>query len=246
MKFIFKVFFVIVFLFLLTISSQLAGELYRLIRNDYVSSNVFFLSATPNNTESGGTGFVINYKNKQYTVTNWHVCRSTLSNVMYNAEEELKIIGSDFNNDLCLLTPSKDKTGLYLSFGKAIKHSEIHFIGFPNLDNKSIRYGNIISEKTAIMPMFLIENDIDLISCIIEQGNPTFTHLGFSCLKSFNYIDTSAAGGPGSSGGPTLNSFGLVLGVVQNFSTTSLNMGFIDKKYLEELLERTLNEQRND
>lgn len=246
MKFLFKLFFTTTFIFLIIISCILGQDLYKLIRNDYTSSNVFFISPKKNSINSGGTGFVINYKGKQYTVTNWHACRGHINNVMYNREEELKILDFDVINDLCVLSPSKNKNGLYLSFGEGLKHQEIHFIGFPNVDNKSVRYGNIVSKKTSVMIFFEIKSDFDLISCMIESGSPGFNSEGTFCYKSFDYIDTTSAGGPGSSGSPVMDSFGMVLGVMQNSSNISINSGFIEKKHLETLLEKVYNERRND
>jgi S1-C subfamily serine protease len=230
---------VVLLLMIFTYSS----EAIKFIRNTYVSKNVFFLSID-SDAEAGGTGFVINFNNNQYIITNWHVCRSSPNNILYKGSEPLKILDFDVDNDLCVLGMSKEKfSGLYINPKESHKHQVVFYIGYPFGENKGFREGTVISKAKSSMIIFNINTDFDLVSCVIEGGSPDY----YGCIKEIEYLDSTMLGGPGSSGSPTLNSMGLVVGVIQNYKADkNNNAGFIDAKHLKKLLERLENERRND
>lgn len=77
-----------------------------------------------------GTAFQINYKGKQYVLTNKHICTAYRGNALYINKRITRILAVSNQHDLCLLDPLLDVRGLDL--GHNMPHVKpVWVIGHP-------------------------------------------------------------------------------------------------------------------
>lgn len=137
------------------------------------------------------TGFYINYKGKNFIVTNKHVC--DLHTRVYNhsniqfGDTVNKILHIDTDHDLCLVSSDR-KTGLKISEKRAEPLEKIVLVGFPRGIGKTIREGRIIGDYYFVAPW-----------------------LGIHKIRS---VQISAMAYGGNSGSPITNMNGEVVGVL--------------------------------
>ena len=157
-----------------------------------------------------GSGFVIDYSNSYFVVTNFHVVDS-LANVtvtFWNGDSYLAtVVGTDPYSDLAILTTRAPL-------------SDLHPLSFTS--SSSSRVGQ---------PVIAIGNPFGLSGSvtfgIISQVGRTIQYQ--STTGTFTIADAiqfSAPINPGNSGGPLLNSYGLVLGITSADVSGSQGVGF--------------------
>ena len=157
-----------------------------------------------------GSGFVVDYSNSYFIVTNFHVIDS-LENAtvtFWNGDAYLAtIVGSDPYSDLAILTT---KAPL----------QDLHPLSFTS--SSSMRVGQ---------PVIAIGNPFGLSGSvtfgIISQVGRTIQYQ--STTGTFTIADSiqfSAPINPGNSGGPLLNAYGLVLGITSADVSGSQGVGF--------------------
>jgi S1-C subfamily serine protease len=157
-----------------------------------------------------GSGFVVDYSNSYFVVTNFHVI-DALDNAtvtFWNGDAYLAtVVGSDPYSDLAVLTT---KAPL----------SDLHPLNFTS--SSSLRVGQ---------PVIAIGNPFGLSGSvtfgIISQVGRTIQYQ--STTGTFTIDDSiqfSAPINPGNSGGPLLNAYGLVLGITSADVSGSQGVGF--------------------
>jgi S1-C subfamily serine protease len=160
-------------------------------------------------SEVQGSGFVYDYENDNYVITNNHVVTDASDIVVtfgngnsYTASK----IGSDPYSDLAILSvnaPSNE---------------------FKSLDIVSSSYLNVGD------PVIAIGNPLGLESTmtigIVSQVGRTIEESLAGEFKIANIIQTSAAINPGNSGGPLLNYNGEVIGITTAIIENSEGLGF--------------------
>jgi V8-like Glu-specific endopeptidase len=144
------------------------------------------------------TTFQLNYKDRQYTVTNLHVCRLPLRNNPSLTDNQLigmdikvgayqrEILAVDKFHDLCLLESNPNLSAFHLA--ESYEMGElVRIIGYPRGLEKTIRKGRLITKTSEY---------IDWINRYAEL------------------IQISTIGYGGNSGSAVLNKWGEVAGVV--------------------------------
>ncbi|WP_024509646.1 trypsin-like peptidase domain-containing protein [Bradyrhizobium sp. ARR65] len=138
---------------------------------------------------SSGTGFVISANG--HIVTNYHVidgCTDIRGNLSGQPATTLRVVSSDANNDLALL-----------------QGPTTSFKDFAKIRDRSIRSGDSV---VAIGYPFhgLLTSDFTVTTGIVSSLS--------GILNDSRYLQISAAVQPGNSGGPLLDTSGLIVGVV--------------------------------
>ena len=157
-----------------------------------------------------GSGFVIDYFNSYFVVTNFHVVDS-LGNItvtFWNGDAYLAtVVGTDPYSDLAVLTTRAPL-------------SDLHPLNFTS--SSSSRVGQ---------PVIAIGNPFGLSGSvtfgIISQVGRTIQYQ--STTGTFTIADSiqfSAPINPGNSGGPLLNAYGLVLGITSADVSGAQGLGF--------------------
>ncbi len=156
-----------------------------------------------------GSGFVYNFNNNDYVVTNNHVVGDT-SDIVVTFENgnsyPAEVVGSDPYSDLAILT-----------------------VDAPLSEFKTI---DIISSSDLNVgdPVIAIGNPLGLESTmtigIVSQVGRTISESETGNFPIANIIQTSAAINPGNSGGPLLNYQGQVVGITTAIIEDSEGLGF--------------------
>ncbi|PGK51107.1 peptidase S1 [Priestia megaterium] len=152
-----------------------------------------------------GTGFVIEYKNKKYVLTNHHVVESDGETTAYlsnDKEVTMKIVGYDLDLDLAILAFEKeiDIPALSLASSKNVSIGDfVIAIGHPLGLDYSTTFGIISATK----------RDLQLDDTSFK-----------------NLLQTDAAINPGNSGGPLFNLDGKVIGINTAIMEDSQGLGF--------------------
>jgi S1-C subfamily serine protease len=157
-----------------------------------------------------GSGFVVDYSNSYFVVTNFHVIDSmeNMTVTFWNGDAYAgKVVGSDPYSDLAIVTVSAPL-------------SDLHPLNFTS--SSSVRVGQ---------PVVAVGNPFGLSGSvtfgIISQVGRTIQYQ--STTGTFTIADSiqfSAPINPGNSGGPLLNAYGLVLGITSAAVTGAQDVGF--------------------
>lgn len=182
---------------------------------DDISSAVYQIRIIDNKSAekvSIGSAFILDYKNKHYMISNYHVISEYALHPDKNRIEyhnngvkqgDLKLVAIDVVHDLALLEGFKD--------GKAI-----------SLAPKEVRQGGKI---------FSLGNPLDL-GLTITEG----THNGYKQLSWREILMFSGALNPGMSGGAGVNDIGELMGV--NVATQGNDVGFfVPAKFVAEMID---------
>ena len=174
-----------------------------------VSVATFF--GTQTGVESAlGSGFVVDYSNAYFVITNFHVVDSleNMTVTFWNGDSYAgTVVGSDPYSDLAVLkvnAPTSDLHPLNLTSSSSLKVGEpVVAIGNPFGLSGSVTFG------------------------IISQLGRTIQYQ--STAGTFTIADSiqfSAPINPGNSGGPLLDAYGFVLGITSAAVTGSQGVGF--------------------
>lgn len=204
------------------------------------SSVVKLRSAPKGQSGSGGTGFLVSASNKNYTATNWHVCRSVLDGdktVHMYAERlgefqdvQVTVQAIDRVHDLCLLD-AVPGTAVKLGSKPAL-FTKIFMMGHPLLKEKTIVEGRYHGELESETPFPMENGDV-----CVAPDRPLFALIGVYCLRNMTLGDTTLQTFPGNSGSPVITQDGSVVGVMESLDERTGWGGFVPVRYLKALLE---------
>jgi S1-C subfamily serine protease len=157
-----------------------------------------------------GSGFIIDYSNSYYIVTNFHVVDGILNATVtfWNGQAyPAKVIGSDAYSDIAVIATQTS-------------HSEFYPVEFT--PSSSLAVGQPV---LAIGNPFGLSGSVTL--GIVSQLGRTIQYQ--SANSSFSIADViqfSAPINPGNSGGPLLNANGMVVGMTTAVVSGSQGLGF--------------------
>lgn len=151
------------------------------------------------------TGFYLNYREKNYIVTNRHVCDAHKriykhDNIQFG-DYVGKIIAIDPTHDLCLVTSNR-KEGLSLAKNQSKPLDKVTVIGFPRGLGKTIREGRVVGDYPIFAPWLSDFSEAKTLRDYVKA------------LKIVETIQISAIAYGGNSGSPILNEEGNVTGVL--------------------------------
>lgn len=157
-----------------------------------------------------GSGFVVDYANSSYVVTNFHVVDSlvNITTTFWNGDSyQATVVGFDPYSDLAVLSTRASS-------------SDVHPLEFAS--SSSLRVGQAV---VAIGNPFGLSGSVTF--GIISQVGRTIQYQSTSGTFSIpDAIQFSAPINPGNSGGPLLNSYGAVVGITSAVVTGSQGVGF--------------------
>lgn len=183
----------------------------------YLKSNTFKIF-----DETGeATSFIYNFKNKQYLVTNAHVCKE--KKTMFIKEENkihlVNILYSNILKDICLLKPIENKIGIY---GDKYKNNKTYITyGFPLHRLGQIEKGIFNDLESMTLPTHLVSTNETAQKCINQKSAIKFNGLVYICLHEYKNISMSKLlNHAGQSGSPIINKTGRLVGII--FSKTNV------------------------
>jgi S1-C subfamily serine protease len=157
-----------------------------------------------------GSGFVIDYSNAYYIVTNFHVIDSTVNSTVTfwdGNSYPANVIGSDPYSDIAVIrTPA----------------SESDFHPLKLAPSSSLKVGQTV---TAIGNPFGLSGSIT-IGIVSQLGRNIQYQSASQVLSISDIIQFSAPINPGNSGGPLLNAGGMVVGITTATASGSQGVGF--------------------
>lgn len=190
---------------------------------------------------SVGTGFVVSYAGKSFTVTNAHVCGNNVSMSSRKGVSALPwtlaVVGLHPSVDLCILQPDRTVSPLILAAQDPSPGENLTVIGHPLGGPRVIEKGITLFQKVIKVVMMRAPP-------YVCEANGLKSLLGIACV----YVNTQTASTvvvrPGSSGSPVLNTENDVVGVINAGSIHRDNWGvFIQLDDLIGALEATTNSE---
>jgi len=157
-----------------------------------------------------GSGFVVEYSNAYYIVTNFHVVDSTVNTTVTfwdGAAYPAKVIGSDPLSDIAVIATHASE-------------SDLHPLVFAS--SSSLRVGQIVM---AIGSPFGLTGSITY-GIVSQLGRNIQYQSASQAISVSDVIQFSAPINPGNSGGPLLNSIGMVVGITTATASGSQGVGF--------------------
>jgi serine protease DegQ len=155
-----------------------------------------------------GTGFVFEYNNEKYILTNEHVV-SDGDHIKVTVDDEdtfdVKVIGMDFEHDVAVLKPIK-----------ADSLTNVVPLTFADVSNSRVGDPVIALGYPLDVGFTVTSGIISAKEKSFELDAHTYEHL----------IQTDAAINPGNSGGPLLDASGQVLGINTAITEDSQGLGF--------------------
>jgi len=176
---------------------------------EVITQNSFFGTVSTLETIQG-SGFVVDYLNASYVVTNFHVVNG-VSNITVTFSDgnsyPASVGGSDQYSDLAVLTVGAPASEFHplqlLDFNSGVRVGEaVYAIGSPFGLSGSMTFG------------------------IVSQVGRTITESTSSQVSISDVIQFSAPINPGNSGGPLLDQSGLVIGITTAAVSNSEGLGF--------------------
>ena len=158
-----------------------------------------------------GSGFVINYANSYYVLTNFHVVDGTVNETVTFGDGDAypaKVVGSDALSDIAVLSTNASS-------------NDLNPLGFRS--SSSLKVG---------MPVVAIGNPFGFLSGsltfgIVSQLGRTIDYQSTSgSLSIADIIQFTAPINPGNSGGPLLDGSGGVVGITSAAFSGSQGVGF--------------------
>jgi len=158
-------------------------------------------------------------KGSLLTVTNHHVCALADSMGMLQVWDSLtgqytsvKILKMNKHADLCVLTGILGHTGLTLGRHASVG-TKVYAFGYPYGEALNITGGRVKTETTITLLDHIGSQDCDKPGQKVENLNLGFFRMEV-CMVQFKAMALDNFIYPGNSGGPLVNSFGEVVGVI--------------------------------
>ncbi len=165
----------------------------------------------------GGTGFFLKHNNRQWFVTNKHICDGVgkdgrlILQWRDGTRVNATIVEVNEQADLCLAT-SEYVAAYPLKLAKAYRlHQEVHTLGHPALYELVLSTGRIFDHS--MIEMIVSVNEKCKKGEREEKINVWFFQLN-ACLKGFDALYVSNTTHGGNSGSPVLDNNGNVIGVI--------------------------------
>lgn len=173
-------------------------------------------------SNGGGTGFQVNYADKQYVLTNDHVCglADSEGHIMavptYGRVSLLSVLRRSQTTDLCLLTAIPGLPGINLATKDAAYLEKIAVVGHPHLDKITWSVGKAGVLETIELLEYPIDSEEALAGCVGPKHHmePIYYGLMQGCIVRVAAQQTSVPIAPGNSGSPVLNAQRRLVGVV--------------------------------
>jgi S1-C subfamily serine protease len=157
-----------------------------------------------------GSGFLVEYSNSDYVVTNFHVIDSlvNITVTFWNGDAYgAKVVGSDQYSDLAVLSAQ-------------VSDGDVHPLGL--VSSSSLRVGQPV---VAIGNPFGLSGSVTF-GIVSQLGRTVQYQSDTGTFSVADVIQFSAPINPGNSGGPLLNSYGMVVGITSADVTGSQGVGF--------------------
>jgi S1-C subfamily serine protease len=157
-----------------------------------------------------GSGFVVDYSNAYYIVTNFHVIDSTVNTTVTfwdGNSYPAKVVGSDSLSDIAVITTHASE-------------NDFHPLEFAS--SSSLRVGQVVM---AIGSPFGLTGSITY-GIVSQLGRSIQYQSATQAISVSDVIQFSAPINPGNSGGPLLNAAGRVVGITTATASGSQGVGF--------------------
>jgi len=157
-----------------------------------------------------GSGFVVDYSNAYYIVTNFHVIDSTINTTVTFWDGDsypAKVIGSDPLSDIAVIVTHASE-------------SDLHPLEFAS--SSHLRVGQIVM---AIGSPFGLTGSITY-GIVSQLGRSIQYQSATQAISVSDVIQFSAPINPGNSGGPLLDAAGRVVGITTATASGSQGVGF--------------------
>ena len=170
----------------------------------------------PNN---GGTGFQVKYNDKQYTLTNYHICMvayeetDTLKSTDYFGNtRRLKVIARYLENDLCVLEPINYLPAISLA-SNYYMHEQVYLIGHPRLEALTMQTASLVAKYEIDMIVARRLEDVCNTAENVSMTNRFATDIHY-CNDLFMALHANVISYGGNSGSPVVDDFGRLIGVL--------------------------------
>jgi S1-C subfamily serine protease len=202
----------------------------KYLRNK-VSKNVVMIKDVGAPNGGGGTGFHVKAASgKTYILTNHHVCNVGKKEafpgkqmLIFKADGSTavrKIIATYDRNDLCLIEGVDGVSGLSVASDNTTGDI-VSAVGHPHLRPITMTRGELAAESTAEFLWKTVNNQSECkgynmysIPIPFELAMRYGTSDRYACIRKTDVMLTTVQVLPGSSGSPTVNYFGQIVGVV--------------------------------
>jgi len=199
----------------------LASSFYATpMTDEYIHSNSAYIMTVTNEAKtSGGTGFLIEGKERPYLLSNSHVCGLSKDGTVYVTDSSgvtyhTRIIEQSKSHDLCLIHIPMDMQGLKLASDSA-DGEQVYVLGHPQLEPTTMTKGNL----SGILTIKIVAG-VNM-ECVGEgyekvEAPPFAIIFGIEsfCVRKLIANPITATTIAGNSGSPVLNKYGNVVGVV--------------------------------
>ena len=203
-----------------------------------VVKNIFYITNKEGN--SGGTGFLLNYKGRQVIITNRHVCKGIMKDnkVVVKSDDktmwEAEVEEISTKYDLCKVkVPQQLKAwGLYLANKAPVAGEKVYIFGHPLLLPLAESKGEFLEEKIAgvmsdLPPAQCVGPNFELVQILFWQ----------LCIEKMLAMHTNIMIQPGNSGSPVTDKHGGVIGVAfASYSDLSW-ASVVPVRFLQEFLD---------